>query len=108
MEPKDGTLGGYFAEHHRPPAFRGTDGGNYTVDLIIEETDGAPAGPWGALLFFLRWEGGKATGHLETGFVAYGDTEEAARQAAEALTLHQVKGWLEGLVTAGPSETGTY
>lgn len=103
MNAKDSTLGGYFAEHHRPPAFRGRDGAAYSVDVVVDETDGAPEGAFGATLFFLRWEAQKAVGHLETGFVAYGDSEASARRAAESLTLHEVKAWLDRLV-AGRAE----
>ena len=98
MIAKDETLGGYFAEHHRPPAFEGADGAAYSVDVVVDETDGAPEGAWGASLFFLRWDDQKAVGHLETGFVAYGESEAAARAAAGALTLHEVKTRLDRLV----------
>ena len=99
-------MGGYFAEHHRPPAFRGPDGASYTVDVVTDETDGAPEGAWGASLLFLRWEDQKAVGHLETGFVAFGESEEAAGSAARALTLHEVKALLARLVAGEPDRRG--
>lgn len=98
MDAKDATLAGYFAEHRRPPGFRGPDGAAYTADIVVEETDDVPEGPWGAILFFLRWEEKRAVAHLETGFVAYGESEEAVRRTAGALTLHEVKDWLDRLV----------
>ncbi len=104
MNPKDATLGGYFEEHHRPPAFQGPDDAAYSVDVVVDETDGAPEGPWGASLFFLRWQDQKAVGHLETGFVAFGASEEEARQAAHALTLHEVKRHLDRVVAAEGAE----
>jgi hypothetical protein len=100
VDPRDATLGGYLAEHRRPPAFEGADGAAYTADVVVEETDGAPEGPWGAILFFLRWREGRPVGHLETGFVAYGATESEALAAARRMHLREVKRWLDRAIQA--------
>jgi hypothetical protein len=95
---KDATLGGYLQEHERPPAFTGPEGESYTVEILTErQGDGAER--WGAYLFFLRWRGRDAVGHVESGFLAEAETEEEVRAAVERLTLHEVKRVLEELVT---------
>ena len=37
----DASLGGYFEKHSRPPAFEGSDGASYSVDVYIEENSAA-------------------------------------------------------------------
>jgi hypothetical protein len=96
---QDLTLGGYVEKHDRVPAFEGADGMPYTVDVDTEET-GDPQRPWVAFFVFLRWA---ATGagimtHVESGDVAVGVTEDAARQAASELTLYEVKTELDAAI----------
>lgn len=93
---KDSTLGGYLREHERPPAFRGRDEESYTVEILTEPTD--DDGAWSAYLFFLRWRGQEATGHLETDYLAHGGTEAEARAGLERLSLHEVKALLDDLI----------
>lgn len=93
---KDSTLGGYLREHERPPAFQGSDGHAYTVEIMVDET---PPGSWAAYLFFLRWRGNEPVGHLETEFISHADSEEGARASLERLSLHEVKGLLDELLT---------
>lgn len=92
----DITLGGYMAEHDRPPAFEGSDGQPYTVAVEVEET-GDPDRPFVAFLIFLRWA---ATGagimeHVESDDVAVGTTAQEAEHAALDLSLYEVKAALD-------------
>jgi|GEM_PF-191287 len=92
----DLTLGGYMAEHDRPPAFEGSDSQPYTVAVEIEETDD-PDRPYVAFLLFLRWA---ATGagimeHLESDDIAVGRSEREAEHAALDLSLYEVKAALD-------------
>lgn len=113
----DTTLGGYLQKHERPPAFEGADGRPYSVAVEVERADAgwdaagaadaAPAGDaqsagdagerYVAYLVFIRWAdtGAGIMGHLDSGDVARGETEQAAREAALALTLHEVKAELD-------------
>lgn len=95
---KDATLGGYLHEHERPPAFRASDGSSYTVEILAEPLEAEEGGGWGAYLFFLRWQGPAAVGHVETDFLARSKDEGPARAAVERLTLHEVKALLDDLV----------
>jgi hypothetical protein len=92
---KDATLGGYLGEHERPPAFEGADGCSYTVEILIDSDDGTHRG----YLFFLKWEGGGPVGHLESEYLVEADSEELAQAELEKLTLHEVKGVLDKLVS---------
>ena len=66
--------------------------------------DDAPdqAGRYGAALLFVRWGGGeKPVGHVETDYLAFGATPEAALAPLLALTLREVKEHLDRCVAAG-------
>lgn len=94
------TIGGYAAVHARPAAFEGVDGMSYSVEIVVDET-GIPDRRFGAYLLFLRWRrmGTQGIeGHLETDYLAYGDTEETARDAVGRMTLDAVKRVLDDLV----------
>jgi hypothetical protein len=88
----DLTFRGYVETHERVPAFEGADGQPYTVDIDTEET-GDPGQPWAAFLVFVRWAatGAGIMGHVTSGDVAWGETEDDARMAALDLTLYQLK-----------------
>ena len=94
---KDVTLGGYIDEHNRVPAFDGSDGQPYTVDIDTEETD---EGGYVAFLVFIRWAatGAGIMDHLESDDVASGATEAAARAAAMELSLYEVKAELDAAI----------
>jgi hypothetical protein len=96
---KDMTLGGYVELHSRPPAFTGVDEQPYTVDIDIEPT-GDEARPFAAFLVFIRWAetGAGIMEHAESGDVAFGDSEDAARAAALELTLYEVKAELDAAI----------
>lgn len=93
----DITLGGYLRMHNRPPAFEGADGQPYTVDVDVEEDE---QGRWAAFLVFLRWAGTGAgiMDHMESGDVAYGASDEAARAAIRELSLYEVKAELDAAI----------
>jgi hypothetical protein len=94
------TLGGYIAVHARPPAFQGSDGMSYSVSIETDETGDAGGEPWGAYLFFVRWSYGdpKVSGHLESDFLARGESESAARARLGELPLEEVKRTLDTLL----------
>jgi hypothetical protein len=90
------------AVHARPAAFDGPDGLPYSVAIMVDDT-GDPAKGFGAYLLFLQWrrigEPGVDT-HLETDYLAFGFTQDAARDQVSALSLHAVKEHLDSLVNA--------
>jgi hypothetical protein len=96
---KDMTLGGYVELHNRPPAFTGVDEQPYTVDIDTEPT-GDAARPVAAFLVFIRWAetGAGIMEHTESGDVAFGDSDDAARAAALELTLYEVKAELDAAI----------
>lgn len=95
----DASLGGYFEKHSRPPAFEGSDGASYSVDVYIEGDEIANK-KYSAALIFVRWspDGAQPVGHLETEPLAVADRRAEVKSALYALTLHQVKGHLERLI----------
>jgi len=95
----DETLGGYVETHHSPPAFLGPDGLSYSAEVYIDE-EAQTNGRFGAAVLFIRWSesGSQPEGHLETGYVAHGDTREVAKSIAERLTLFEIKEHLDRLV----------
>ena len=99
------TIGGYMAVHARPAAFEGSDGASYSVE-IVTDTSGDKARPFAAYLLFVRWRQGDpvASGHLETEFLAFADTEDAARRLVGAMMLNEVKARLDDLIKAKRAE----
>ena len=86
-------------EHGRPPAFGGADGHAYTASTFVDDAPDA-VGRYGAALLFLRWSEGaeRPESHLETDYLAWGGTPEAALAPILALTLHAVKAHLDACV----------
>ena len=86
----DVTFRGYVETHDRVPAFEGSDGEAYTVDIDTEER---PEGGWIAFLVFVRWAatGAGIMGHVTSNDVARGASEDAVRDAALDLTLYELK-----------------
>ena len=82
--------------HGRPPAFGAADGQAYSVATFTDETDGQ----FGAAMLFVRWSEGeqRPVGHLETEYLAFGATPDAALAPLLALTLAQVKAHLDRCV----------
>lgn len=94
------TLGGYAAVHGRPPAFEGTDGLSYSVEILTAPT-GHPDAPFGAYLLFVQWArvgASSPSGHLETDFLAESDSEDEVRGVVGAYSLSQVRGALHALI----------
>jgi hypothetical protein len=93
--------------HQRPPAFGGSDGAAYSVSTLVDD-DPDPTGRFGAALLFIRWsEGGeRAVGHLETDYLAFGPTPEAAHAPLLALTLQEVKAHLDRCIARGGATGG--
>ncbi len=95
----DLTLGGYMAEHDRPPAFTGADGQPYTVAPDAEEAGDARR-PYVGFLVFLRWAatGAGIMDHVESGDLAAGATAEEATRALLDLSLFEVKAELDAAI----------
>ena len=116
----ENTIGGYMAVHGRPAAFEGSDGLSYSVAIEVDRAGEAASGAasdappdpsraWGAFFLFLRWRriGPQGIeGHLESPFLAWGATPDAARAALGAWSLADTRAALETLLRArdaGPS-----
>lgn len=86
----DLSFRGYVETHDRVPAFEGSDGQPYTVDIDTEET---VDGDWVAFLVFVRWAatGAGIMGHVTSEDVARGASEDEVRTAALELTLYELK-----------------
>jgi hypothetical protein len=84
------TVGGYTAVHARPPAFEGKDGASYSAEIMTDET-GDSARPWAAYLLFVRYDAGDpiASGHVETGYLQYGATEDEVKAQVGAMQLNE-------------------
>jgi hypothetical protein len=95
----DSTLGGYLEVHSRPPAFEGTDGAAYSAAVYVDETPDE-SGRYGGALLFVRWseEGDRPVGHLETPYLAFGDTPKEADASVRGLSLQAVKDELDRAV----------
>jgi hypothetical protein len=101
------TIGGYMAVHDRPAAFEGSDGFSYSVEILTERDDGRQ--PWAGFLLFVKWARiGAQTpeGHLESDYVARGDTEVEARSNTGALALNEVKAILDDLIARHKESSG--
>jgi hypothetical protein len=98
------TIGGYMAVHSRPAAFEGYDGASYSVEIVADETN-EPARPYAAYLLFVRWRAGDpvASGHLETDYLGYGESEADAIAKVGAMKLSDVREVLDGLIAARAS-----
>jgi hypothetical protein len=114
---RDVTLGGYIELHDRVPAFEGSDGQPYTVDVdVVQDTARADthapddahargdahagADAYVAFFVFIRWAatGAGIMDHVESGDIARGESEEIARRAALDLSLYEVKAELDAAI----------
>jgi hypothetical protein len=93
------TIGGYMAVHDRPAAFEGSDGASYSVEIVTDES-GDNSKPFAAYLLFVRWGRGDpvASGHLETEFLSFAETEVDARRLVGEMRLNDVKAKLDELI----------
>jgi hypothetical protein len=99
------TVGGYAAVHSRPPAFEGKDGASYSVEIMTDET-GDSSRPWAAYLFFVRYRQGDpvASGHIETEYLRYADSEESARSLVGAMQLNDALAELNKVIASRSSD----
>ncbi len=99
---EDRSLGEYMSAHGCPPALLGSDGVPYTVEIFA---DASPLedGRFGAAVMFVRWsqKQPRPAGHLETDYLAYGDTSEWAKRKLEELDLREIKSYLDRLIENG-------
>ena len=102
----DGTLGGYFDHHSRPPAFEGSDGCPYTVSIEVEKT-GDLLAPFSGYLVFPRWAdtGAGIVGHVETPLLLHGRSRDEVVSELEALTLLEVNDLLREAISRRQPET---
>lgn len=93
------TLGGYVDAFRCPPAFSGADGVSYTAEILVEE-EPSEGTQFGAAVLFIRWslDNDQPDGHLETAFLAHGETRAQAKTAVERLTLYELKEHLDRLI----------
>jgi hypothetical protein len=99
------TIGGYMAVHSRPAAFEGHDGASYSVEIIADET-GEQERPYAAYLLFVRWREGDpvASGHLETDYLGYAESEAEAIAKVGEMRLSEVRAALDGLIASRASD----
>lgn len=97
------------AVHARPAAFEGMDGASYSVEIETDQTDDISGGaPFGAFLLFVRWTSGepRVSGHLESDFLARGESEAEVRDRVGALPLARVRELLDDLIRAHAPAAG--
>lgn len=97
----DRTLGGYLKVHQRPPAFEGSDGSPYTVDVFVDQ-DPDEVSPFRGALLFVRWSrlGDTPESHLETDYLVSGKSRREVVKQLRDLSLYRVKELLEMLIAA--------
>jgi hypothetical protein len=101
----DATLGGYFREHNRPPAFEGSDGEPYTVSPEAEKTADLRA-PWEGYLVFPRWAhtGLGVVGHVESGTLVRGTSRDDVLRQMGQLSLAEVKLTLDASIASSDAD----
>lgn len=96
------TVGGYAAVHARPAALEGRDGLSYSLEVVSDTTEEAgPDRQFGAYLLFVQWArlgAQQVSGHVESEFLSWGATPEAAEAMVNALTLEQAQATLDALI----------
>ncbi len=99
------TLGGYMAKHGRAAAFGGNDGRAYSVAVFLDDEPNE-RGVYGAALLFVRWDeaGAAPSGHVETDYLAWGETPAEAEERIKALSLYDVKDALDRAIAESPGE----
>jgi hypothetical protein len=95
------TVGGYRAAHGRPPAFEGSDGASYSVEIVCDDA-GSATQAYAAYLLFVRWRADDpvAVGHLETEYIAFADSEAEAMEQIGHMPLQTARAHLESLIMA--------
>ncbi len=95
------TVGGYEAVHARPAALDGRDGFPYSIARLVDALADDPRGAYGAYLVFLRWrrigeEG--VEGHVESDYLEFGATRDAALAALGDWPLARAQDLLDRLL----------
>lgn len=95
------TVGGYEAVHARPAALDAPDGFPYSIARMVDPLGDDPRGAYGAFLMFLRWrrigeEG--VEGHVESEYLEFAATREAAMDAIGAWPLERAQRLLNELL----------
>ena len=93
------TVGGYEAVHARPAALDAPDGFPYSIARIADALGDDPRGAFGAYLMFLRWkrigeEG--VEGHIETDYLEFADSRDAALDKLGAWPITRAQELLHG------------
>ena len=108
----ESTVGGYAAVHARPAALEGQDGMSYSLEILADATgETAPPKKFGAYLLFVRWKriGEQGVeGHLESEFLAWGETAAQAKRALGAMPLVEAQRVLDALVAGRGGEAGSH
>ena len=86
----------------RPAALEGRDGFSYSLEILSDST-GETKRPFGAYLMFVKWSrlgAQKVEGHLESEFLTFGGSAEAAESQLSAMKLAEAQRVLDGLLSA--------
>lgn len=98
------TVGGYAAVHARPAALEGRDGFSYSIEVLSDATDEvAPDRRCGGYLLFVQWSrlgAQQVSGHLESDFLSWAATAEAAEATVSAMKLEAAQTTLDALIAA--------
>ena len=103
----DSTIGGYAAVHARPAALEGRDGFSYSIEILSDSTDD-PVEPFGAYLMFVQWSrlgAQKVEGHVESEFLAWGETADEAEGLLGEMKLAGAQTVLDGLLRARDNDS---
>ena len=103
----DSTIGGYAAVHSRPAALEGRDGFSYSIEILGDSTDD-PVEPFGAYLMFVQWSrlgAQKVEGHVESEFLAWGETIDEAEGLLGVMKLSAAQAELDALLRARDNDS---
>jgi hypothetical protein len=103
----ESTVGGYAAVHARPAALEGRDGFSYSLEILGDST-GDAANPYAAYLIFVQWSrlgAQKVEGHLESEFLTFADSAEAAEALLATMKLADAQRVLDSLLRARDGES---
>lgn len=93
------AIGGYEAVHGRPATVDAPDGFPYSIARLADALSDDPRGAYAAFLIFLRWrrigeEG--VEGHVETEYLEFADSRDAALEKLGAWPLARALEVLNG------------
>ena len=93
--------------HARPAALEGRDGFSYSIEILSDSTDD-PVEPFGAYLMFVQWSrlgAQKVEGHVESEFLAWGETADEAEGLLGEMKLAGAQTVLDGLLRARDNDS---